>query len=132
MVRLGGLLKHCLESDPSQNTEYQTCAIKTMAVYKSVMPWAIPRAIATSSCVEHLCACLAAPSVPMQLVSITETLREPLSDQSRHPSKHSTLCTAVPISLMRSSWSLSAHCTQVKWLTSFDDCSSGPLSTLMT
>ena len=68
LVRLGELLKQCLEYDPSQNVEYQTCAVKTLAVFKSVMPWAVPRAIASSSCVEHMCACLAAPSVPMQLV----------------------------------------------------------------
>jgi exportin-5 len=69
LVRLGELLKQCLESDPSQNVEYQTCAVKTLSVYKSVMPWAVPKAISSSSCVEHMCACLAVPSVPMQLVS---------------------------------------------------------------
>jgi exportin-5 len=69
LVRLGDLLNHCLEPDASQNVQYQTCAVKTLAVYKSVIPWAIPRAIASASCVQHMCASLAAPSVPMQLVS---------------------------------------------------------------
>lgn len=69
LVRLGGLLTYCLGSDASQNAQYQACAVKTLAVYKSVMPWAVPKAIASSSCVQHMCTTLAAPSVPMQLVS---------------------------------------------------------------
>lgn len=69
LVRLGELLSYCLKADASQNAQYQACAVKTLAVYKSVMPWAVPNAIASSSCVQHMCASLAAPSVPMQLVS---------------------------------------------------------------
>lgn len=69
LVRLGELLSYCLGLDASQHAQYQACAVKTLAVYKSVMPWAVPKAIASSSCVQHMCATLAAPSVPMQLVS---------------------------------------------------------------
>jgi exportin-5 len=69
LIRLGELLNQCLESDPYNNPQYQTCAVKTLAVYRSVMPWAIPRAIASASCVQHMCKCLAASSVPVQLVS---------------------------------------------------------------
>jgi exportin-5 len=69
LVRLGELLNQCLGADAFQNTQYQTCAVKILAVYKSVMPWAIPRAIASASCVQHMCASLAASSVSVQLVS---------------------------------------------------------------
>ena len=68
LVRLGELLSQCLETDTLQSKDHQICAIKTLAVYKSVMPWAIPRAIASASCVEHMCTSLAASSVAVQLV----------------------------------------------------------------
>jgi exportin-5 len=69
LVRLGELLNQCLGAEGFQNSQYRTCAVKTLAVYKSVMPWAIPRAIASASCVQHMCTSLAASSVPVQLVS---------------------------------------------------------------
>lgn len=69
LVRLGELLNQCLNPEVFQNSQYQTCAVRTLAVYKSVMPWAIPRAIASASCVQRMCTSLAASSVPVQLVS---------------------------------------------------------------
>jgi exportin-5 len=68
LVRLGELLNHSLDSNLASNPEYQSCATKALAVYKSVMPWAVPRAIASASCVQHMCKSLAASSVPVQLV----------------------------------------------------------------
>lgn len=68
LVRMGELLSQCLESDLLNNSQYQSCAVKTLAVYKSVMPWAIPRAISSALCVQHMCKSLAASSVPVQLV----------------------------------------------------------------
>lgn len=70
LVRLGEFLSQCLQREPHNNHEYQTCAVKTLAVYKSVMPWAVPRAIASASCVQHMCKSLATPSVPIQLVGL--------------------------------------------------------------
>jgi exportin-5 len=72
LVRMGQLLSQCLGTDALQSKEQQTCAVKTLAVYKSVMPWAIPSAIASASCVQNMCASLAASSVAVQLVSFTE------------------------------------------------------------
>lgn len=69
LVRLGELLPQCLGADTAQSSQYMTCAAKTLAVYRSVMPWAIPRAIASASCAQQMCASLAAPSVSVQLVS---------------------------------------------------------------
>jgi exportin-5 len=69
LVRLGELLSQCLSPEASQNPQYQACAVKALAVYKSVMPWGIPRAIASASCVQHMCTSLAASSVSVQLVS---------------------------------------------------------------
>ena len=69
LVRMGELLSQCLETNLYQNPQYQSCAVRTLAVYKSVMPWAIPRAISSASCVGHMCKSLAASSVPVQLVN---------------------------------------------------------------
>jgi len=69
LVRLGELLSQCLDAEFYNNPQYQTCVVKTLAVYKSVMPWAIPRAIASAQCVQHMCKSLATSSVPVQLVS---------------------------------------------------------------
>ncbi|TVY16866.1 Uncharacterized protein LARI1_G004643 [Lachnellula arida] len=85
LVRMGELLNQCLEADLFHNPQYQSCAVKTLAVYKSVMPWVIPRAIASASCVGHMCKSLAASSVPVQLASV-EALhalycRMPFSDE---------------------------------------------------
>ncbi len=69
LVRLGELLSQCLASDLSNHPQYQSCAVKALAVYKSVMPWAVLKAIADASCVEHMCRSLAASNVAVQLVS---------------------------------------------------------------
>ncbi|PBP26094.1 nuclear import and export protein, partial [Diplocarpon rosae] len=68
LLRIGELLNQCLESDLGGTSQYQTCAVKTLAVYKSVMPWAIPKAVSSASCVLHMSRSLATPSVAVQLM----------------------------------------------------------------
>ncbi|KAI9049381.1 hypothetical protein LZ554_006415 [Drepanopeziza brunnea f. sp. 'monogermtubi'] len=70
LVRMGELLNQCLDSDLGGNSQYQSCAVKTLAVYKSVMPWAIPKAVSSASCVQHMSKSLATPSVAVQLASV--------------------------------------------------------------
>jgi exportin-5 len=70
LVRLGELLNQCLDNGLQANTQYQNLAAKTLTVYKSAMPWVIPQAISSASCVQHMCKSLAASSVAVQLVSI--------------------------------------------------------------
>ncbi|KAK2626294.1 hypothetical protein QTJ16_004556 [Diplocarpon rosae] len=70
LLRIGELLNQCLESDLGGTSQYQTCAVKTLAVYKSVMPWAIPKAVSSASCVLHMSRSLATPSVAVQLASV--------------------------------------------------------------
>ncbi|KAI6709497.1 hypothetical protein JHW43_007995 [Diplocarpon mali] len=70
LVRMGDLLSHCLDSDLGVTSQYQSCAVKTLAVYKSVMPWAIPKAVSSASCVQHMSRSLATPSVAVQLASV--------------------------------------------------------------
>jgi exportin-5 len=69
LVRLGELLDQCLATDLYNEKQYQSCAVKALAVYKSVMPWAIPKAISSAACVRHMCKSLAASSVAVQMVS---------------------------------------------------------------
>jgi exportin-5 len=71
LVRLGELLNQCLDNNLQANLEYHSCAVKTLAVYKSVMPWAVPQAISSASCVQHMCKALAASSVAVQLVGFS-------------------------------------------------------------
>jgi exportin-5 len=78
LIRIGQLLDQCLGNDVQNNEQYRTCAIKVLAVFRSVMPWAIPSAIATASCVKHICGSLAVSSVPVQMVSL------PHDTPSRH------------------------------------------------
>lgn len=78
LVRLGEFLNKCLGSDLSSNPQYQNCAVKTLGVYKSVMPWAIPRAISRASSVPYMVRGLAVPSVAVQLV-------KPSSPEIRRP-----------------------------------------------
>ncbi|PMD42621.1 ARM repeat-containing protein [Hyaloscypha variabilis F] len=70
LIRLGELLNQCLDNGLQANPQYQSCAAKTLAVYKSVMPWAVPQAISSASCVQHMCKSLAASSVAVQLGSV--------------------------------------------------------------
>lgn len=71
LIRIGKLLDQCLDNDLS-NPQYQTCCVKVLAVYKSAMPWAIPGAIASATCVANMCKSLAASSVAVQLVSFSD------------------------------------------------------------
>ena len=134
LVRLGKFLFQCLDSDLYNNPQYQTCAVKTLAVYRSVMPWAIPRAIASASCVQHMCKSLAASSVPVQLVDSHAILldRALPTDLLRHPLRHSMACTAGCTFLTRSFSPSYVQCTQVQWLTYSGNCSNGQLLILMT
>ncbi|PQE32369.1 hypothetical protein CJF32_00001116 [Rutstroemia sp. NJR-2017a WRK4] len=69
LVRLGELLGQCLNLGVS-DAQYQSCAVKILAVYKSVVPWAVPKAISSAQCVESMCKCLATSSTPVQLAAV--------------------------------------------------------------
>ncbi|RDW68001.1 hypothetical protein BP6252_09397 [Coleophoma cylindrospora] len=70
LSRIGELLRHCLAMDPAANLQYQGCAVRILAVYKSVMPWAIPKAISHTSCVQRICESLQVPSPRLQLAAV--------------------------------------------------------------
>lgn len=69
LVRIGELLRTCLASDVQNNEQYRACTIQCLSVFRSVMPWAVPSAIAKANCVKDLQTSLAAPSISIQIVS---------------------------------------------------------------
>lgn len=125
LYRMGELLKQCLAPDSFQDPQSQICAVKILAVYKSVMPWAIPRAIASTSCVEHMCTSLAASSVSVQLVGVPVVPRTSSLIPSRLLLNLFTLCILGYISLMTNFCRWYAQCIQAKWLIYFGSFSNG-------
>ncbi len=53
--RLSEFLANCLAARPAENEEAKGCAIKGFSVLFSLMPWAIPKAIASAECVSVMC-----------------------------------------------------------------------------
>jgi exportin-5 len=102
LVRLAETLGQCMDNDVYNNEQYRSCALKTLAVFKSIMPWAIPRAISAAGCVAQICKSLAAPSVAVQMVCSNSPFLQIYAHNIRHRSKHSTHCIVALISQMRS------------------------------
>lgn len=55
LSRLTEFLASCLAAQPAENQEVKACAIKGFSVMFSLMPWAIPKAIASAECVRVMC-----------------------------------------------------------------------------
>jgi exportin-5 len=70
LSRITHLLNDCLSGDALGNAEVRSCAMRALALLLSLLPWAIPKAIAASGCVEVLCRGLAASSVDVQKASL--------------------------------------------------------------
>lgn len=68
LLRISRFLELCLAANPEDNTEVKTCVIKGFSVFLSLMPWAIPKAVANASCVRVMCAGLASPVSEIQKV----------------------------------------------------------------
>lgn len=66
LLRVSDLLRSCLGADLQNNDEARSCAVRALAVFTSLLPWTIPKAIIASQCVPCLCESLAAPSVAVQ------------------------------------------------------------------
>lgn len=66
--RVTQLVAECLSSGIEQNEDVRACAVKGLNVLNSVVPWAIPKALADVGCRTVMCSCLATPSVPVQKV----------------------------------------------------------------
>ena len=70
LSRIGSLIEW-ISKEPSVEAFRQICAVKALSTLKSIMGWVIPRALVTTCCVQHVCGCLAASNLPIQLVSMS-------------------------------------------------------------
>lgn len=81
LQRIGSFLNDCLNGDVQAYDDLATCAIRSLAVFYSVMPWAIPKAISSAQCVQYMCKGLAASHLGVQKAAL-EALHALYSRQS--------------------------------------------------
>lgn len=70
LIRIGEFLEHILEGTLYQDPLALRCLMKCLSIYKSLMPWALSKALACSSCVHYLIKTLATPNIKIQIASI--------------------------------------------------------------
>lgn len=68
LARMADLLDWCIR-DGKVDVNRPAYGVKTLSTFKSVISWVIPRSLVTTHALNRICACLAASSVPLQLVS---------------------------------------------------------------
>jgi exportin-5 len=73
LVRVTHLLGDCIP-DVQSNEDARACAVKSLAVLYSLMPWALPKAVSAARSVPVTCGALAAPHLSVQKV---RTLHRP-------------------------------------------------------
>lgn len=100
LSRIGDLIDSCT-NQTTIDDQKQACTISSLSTLKSAISWVIPKALITTRTLQRVCECLAAPNMPIQLVSIISlillrlvyTISHVLP--SRLPSTHSTISTAA-------------------------------------
>ncbi|QUC18798.1 uncharacterized protein UV8b_03039 [Ustilaginoidea virens] len=68
--RVSDFLNFCINSDRKDDVEAKGCALKALSVFLSLMPWAIPKAIAAAQCVNVMTTGLASSHVEVQKASL--------------------------------------------------------------
>lgn len=68
LSRVSEFLSQCLDGDAPNNDQIRSCAVKSLTVFYSLMPWAIPKSVAVANCVPVMCRALATPEVSIQKV----------------------------------------------------------------
>lgn len=66
--RVSEFLSFCITSDANNSAEAKGCAVKALSVFLSLMPWAIPKAIAAARCVDVMMAGLSSSHTDIQKV----------------------------------------------------------------
>ena len=69
LTRLADLLGWCTK-DGNIDANQQVCTVKTLVACKSIISWVIPKALIATRTIHRICACLAASSMPVQLVYV--------------------------------------------------------------
>lgn len=70
LARIGDLLEWCLANDVQGNDKVRNSAVKALAVLRTAMPWAIPKAIIATRCVEIILQSLAVQDIQIRMVRI--------------------------------------------------------------
>lgn len=70
LSRMAELLGWCI-GDGRLDEERQSCAVKILVTFKSIISWVVPRSLVTTHSVNRICACLAASNLPIQLVRMS-------------------------------------------------------------
>jgi exportin-5 len=70
LVRIGDMLDWCLENDVHGNEKVRNSAVKALAVLRTAMAWAIPKAIITARCVVVILKSLAVQDTQIRMVRI--------------------------------------------------------------
>ncbi|KAI3545986.1 hypothetical protein CABS01_05185 [Colletotrichum abscissum] len=70
LSRVSEFLSQCLDGDAPNNDQIRSCAVKSLTVFYSLMPWAIPKSVAVANCVPVMCRALATPEVSIQKASL--------------------------------------------------------------
>lgn len=68
LSRIADLLDLCVK-DGKVDDDRETCAVKILFTFKSVISWIIPRALVITQSVSRICTCLAVSNMTIQLVS---------------------------------------------------------------
>ncbi|TDZ27995.1 Protein MSN5 [Colletotrichum spinosum] len=68
--RVADFLGQCLNGDVQNDVQVRSCAVKSLTLLYSLMPWAIPKAVAVANCVPVMCRALATPDVSIQKASL--------------------------------------------------------------
>jgi exportin-5 len=71
LSRLSAFLEFCLTSDAKDNEEVKSCAVKGLSTFLSLMPWAIPKAIAAARCVDIMLTALNSTNIDAQKVGLS-------------------------------------------------------------
>ncbi|KAF6810057.1 nuclear import and export protein [Colletotrichum musicola] len=70
LSRVSDFLGQCLSGDAQNSDQIRSCSVKSLTVFHSLMPWAIPKAVAVANCVPVMCRALATPEVSIQKASL--------------------------------------------------------------
>ncbi|KAJ9134810.1 Nuclear import and export protein Msn5 [Pleurostoma richardsiae] len=68
--RVSAFLNDCLSTGVENNEDARSCAVKSLKVLYSLLPWAIPKAIIVSRCVHSMCDGLGAPDIAVRKASL--------------------------------------------------------------
>ncbi|EFY89339.1 KapL [Metarhizium acridum CQMa 102] len=70
LERISQFLNYCVSSEAKDTADAKSCAVKALSVFVSLMPWAIPKAIAAAQCVNVMTAGLASSHTDVQKASL--------------------------------------------------------------